>query len=129
MKPAIEHGPESLIDRADLDALYAKSDRSVCQDPASGVCWSCCCGSGFTQLQRSVLANTADAVGGHGSSWQHRAHQLNRQSFGVGGAVGSRLLTGKTATGLYVVAGLEILGAILILRFMPRRAPLETALN
>jgi MFS transporter, ACS family, tartrate transporter len=38
-------------------------------------------------------------------------------------------LTGKTATGLYVVAGLEILGAILILRFVPRRAPLETALN
>jgi len=31
-------------------------------------------------------------------------------------------LTGKTATGLYVVAGLEVFGAILILRFMPRRA-------
>jgi predicted MFS family arabinose efflux permease len=31
-------------------------------------------------------------------------------------------LTGKTATGLYVVAGLEVLGAILILLFMPRRA-------
>ena len=29
-------------------------------------------------------------------------------------------LTGRTATGLYVVAGLEILGAILILIFMPR---------
>jgi D-galactonate transporter len=31
-------------------------------------------------------------------------------------------VTGKTATGLYVVAGLEILGATLILLFMPRRA-------
>jgi MFS family permease len=30
-------------------------------------------------------------------------------------------VTGKTATGLYVVAGLEILGAVLILLFMPRR--------
>jgi hypothetical protein len=29
-------------------------------------------------------------------------------------------LTGKTSTGLYLVAGLEILGAALILRFMPR---------
>jgi hypothetical protein len=31
-------------------------------------------------------------------------------------------VTGKTTTGLYVVAGLEILGAILILRYMPRPA-------
>ena len=30
-------------------------------------------------------------------------------------------VTGKTATGLYIVAGLEILGAVLILLFMPRR--------
>jgi hypothetical protein len=29
-------------------------------------------------------------------------------------------ISGKTATGLYVVAGFEALGAILILRFMPR---------
>jgi len=35
-------------------------------------------------------------------------------------------LTGKTATGLYAVAGLEILGAILILRFMPRGSPGST---
>jgi hypothetical protein len=28
-------------------------------------------------------------------------------------------LTGKTATGLYVVAGLELLGAVLMLFFMP----------
>ena len=38
-------------------------------------------------------------------------------------------LTGKTSTGLYVVAGLEVLGAVLILLFMPRRslkaAPLD----
>jgi D-galactonate transporter len=31
-------------------------------------------------------------------------------------------LTGKTAAGLYVVAGLEFLGACMILRFMPRQA-------
>lgn len=31
-------------------------------------------------------------------------------------------LTGKTATGLYVVAALEVMGAALILVFMPRRA-------
>ena len=30
-------------------------------------------------------------------------------------------ITGKTATGLYIVAGLEILGAVLILLFIPRR--------
>jgi LPXTG-motif cell wall-anchored protein len=31
-------------------------------------------------------------------------------------------LTGKTSTGLYVVAGLEVLAAILILLFLPRRS-------
>jgi MFS family permease len=31
-------------------------------------------------------------------------------------------VTGKTATGLYVVAGLEVLAAVLILRFIPRPA-------
>ena len=30
-------------------------------------------------------------------------------------------VTGKTTTGLYVVAGLEVLGATLILLFAPRR--------
>src|SRR5229473_3290233 len=35
-------------------------------------------------------------------------------------------LTGKTSTGLYVVAGLEVLGAVLILLFMPRR-PVTTS--
>ena len=30
-------------------------------------------------------------------------------------------ITGRTATGLYVVAGLVVLGALLILLFMPRR--------
>jgi hypothetical protein len=29
-------------------------------------------------------------------------------------------VTGKTATGLYLIAGLEVLAAILILSFMPR---------
>lgn len=31
-------------------------------------------------------------------------------------------VTGKTATGLYVVAGIEVFGAIVILLFMPRRS-------
>jgi cyanate permease len=31
-------------------------------------------------------------------------------------------LTGKTSTGLYVVAGLEVLATVLILLFMPRRS-------
>jgi MFS-type transporter involved in bile tolerance (Atg22 family) len=29
-------------------------------------------------------------------------------------------MTGKTSTGLYAVAGVEVLGAVLILLFMPR---------
>jgi hypothetical protein len=35
-------------------------------------------------------------------------------------------MTGKTATGLYVVAGLEILGAVLILFFMPHCSVVTT---
>jgi len=31
-------------------------------------------------------------------------------------------VTGKISTGLYVVAGVEVLGAVLILLFMPRRS-------
>jgi hypothetical protein len=31
-------------------------------------------------------------------------------------------LTCKTSSGLYVVAGIEVVGAVLILLFMPRRA-------
>ena len=31
-------------------------------------------------------------------------------------------MTGKTSTGLYVVAGLEVIAAVLILLFMPRSA-------
>jgi D-galactonate transporter len=42
----------------------------------------------------------------------------------VGPSVVGRLadLTGKTSTGLYVIAGLEVLAAILILLFVPRRS-------
>jgi hypothetical protein len=32
-------------------------------------------------------------------------------------------ITGKASTGLYVVAGMEVLGCVLIIAFMPRRAP------
>jgi cyanate permease len=36
-------------------------------------------------------------------------------------------VTGKTTTGLYVVGGLEILGTMLILRFVPRRSVARSA--
>jgi predicted MFS family arabinose efflux permease len=38
-------------------------------------------------------------------------------------------VTGKTATGLYVVAGIEVVGAILILLFMPRPSTARLAPN
>jgi nitrate/nitrite transporter NarK len=70
----------------------------------------------FWQFPPMMLAGTAAAGGialigslGNLSGW-------------VGPSVVGWLedITGKTATGLYVVAGLEVLGAVLILLFMPR---------
>jgi nitrate/nitrite transporter NarK len=64
-----------------------------------------------------LLAGTAAAAGialissvGNLSGW-----------FGPGVVGWLKDLTGTTASGLYVVAGLEVLAALLILRFVPRR--------
>src|SRR6516225_343525 len=79
------------------------------------------CASGaappFWQIPSMLLAGTAAAAGialinsvGNLSGW-------------LGPSVVGWLkdVTGTTATGLYVVAGLEVLAALLILRFAPRR--------
>jgi D-galactonate transporter len=79
------------------------------------------CASGaappFWQIPSMLLAGTAAAAGialinsvGNLSGW-------------LGPSVVGWLkdLTGTTASGLYVVAGLEVLAALLILRFVPRR--------
>ena len=72
----------------------------------------------FWQIPPMLLAGTA-AAGGIAL-----INSIGNLSGWMGPSVVGWLedLTGKTATGLYVVAGLEILGAILILRFMPRGA-------
>jgi MFS family permease len=71
----------------------------------------------FWQIPPMLLAGTA-AAGGIALT-----NSLGTLSGWVGPSVVGWFadLTGKTATGLYMVAGLEILGAILILRFAPRR--------
>jgi ACS family tartrate transporter-like MFS transporter len=71
----------------------------------------------FWQMPPMLLASTA-AAGGIAL-----INSLGSLSGWVGPAVVGRLedITGKTATGLYVIAGLEVLGATLILLFMPRR--------
>jgi len=76
----------------------------------------------FWQIPSMLLAGTA-AAGGIAL-----INSIGSLSGGVGPSVVGWLedVTGKTATGLYVVAGLEVLGAALILRFMPRR-PAETS--
>lgn len=75
----------------------------------------------FWQFPLMLLGGTAAACGialinslGHLSGWLG--------PFVVGWL---QDLTGKTATGLYVVAGLEVLGAVLILLFIPRRSLAE----
>jgi MFS family permease len=73
---------------------------------------------GFWPIPPTMLAGTA-AAGGIAL-----INSIGSLSGWVGPSVVGRLadITGKTATGLYVVAGLEILGAVLILLFVPRRA-------
>ena len=73
----------------------------------------------FWQIPPMLLAGSA-AAGGIAL-----INSIGNLSGWVGPSVVGWLedLTGKTATGLYAVAGLEILGAILILRFMPRASP------
>ena len=75
-------------------------------------------GAPFWQFPSMLLAGTAAAGGialinsiGSFSGWV--------APFAIGWL---KDMTGKTSTGLYVVAGLEVLAAVLILRFMPRDA-------
>jgi predicted MFS family arabinose efflux permease len=77
----------------------------------------------FWQMPTMLLAGTAAAGGialinsiGNLSGWLG--------PFVVGWL---KDLTGKTSTGLYVVAGLEVLAAVLIVLFMPRRQAAEVA--
>jgi sugar phosphate permease len=72
----------------------------------------------FWQIPPTLLAGTA-AAGGIAL-----INSLGSLSGWVGPSVVGWLedMTGKTSTGLYVVAGFEILGAALILLFMPHRA-------
>jgi len=72
----------------------------------------------FWQIPSMLLAGTA-AAGGIAL-----VNSIGALSNWLGPSVVGWLedVTGKTATGLYVVAGLDVLGAILILLFMPRRA-------
>jgi len=71
----------------------------------------------FWQIPPMLLAGTA-AAGGIALT-----NSIGNLSGWLGPSIVGWLkdVTGKTATGLYVVAGLEVLGAILILRFAPRR--------
>ena len=70
----------------------------------------------FWQIPPMLLAGTA-AAGGIAL-----VNSLGSLSGWVGPSVVGWLedITGKTATGFYVVAGIEVLGAVLILLFMPR---------
>jgi MFS family permease len=79
----------------------------------------------FWTMPPTLLAGTA-AAGGIAL-----INSIGNLSGWVGPSVVGWLedMTGKTSTGLYVVAGLEVLAAILILVFMPRRAPARTTLT
>jgi D-galactonate transporter len=76
-----------------------------------------CYNAVFFQIPSMLLAGTA-AAGGIAL-----INSIGALSGWLGPSVVGWLedLTGKTATGLYIVAGIEVLGAILILVFMPRR--------
>ena len=79
----------------------------------------------FWQVPPMLLAGTA-AAGGIALT-----NSLGSFSGWIGPTVVGWLadVTGKTATGLYVVGGLEILGTILILRFVPRRPVARSAVS
>ena len=72
----------------------------------------------FWEMPRALLAGTA-AAGGIAL-----INSIGMLSGWLGPSVVGWLadITGRTATGLYVVAGLEVLGAVLILVFVPGRA-------
>jgi hypothetical protein len=82
------------------------------------VAGSLCYNAPFWQMPPMLLAGTA-AAGGIAL-----INSLANLSGWVGPSVVGWLAdtTGKTATGLYVVAGIEALGAVLILLFMPHHA-------
>jgi MFS family permease len=82
------------------------------------VAGSLCYNAPFWQLPPMILAGTA-AAGGIAL-----INSLANLSGWIGPSVVGWLadITGKTATGLYVVAGIEALGAMLILLFMPHHA-------
>jgi D-galactonate transporter len=82
-----------------------------------------CYNAVFWQIPSMLLAGTA-AAGGIAL-----INSLGALSGWVGPSVVGWLedLTGKTSIGLYVIAGLEMLGAVLILLFMPRRAVVRSA--
>jgi MFS family permease len=80
-----------------------------------------CYNGPFWQIPPMLLTGTA-AAGGIAL-----INSLGNLSGWVGPTVVGWLedVTGRTATGLYVVAGIEVLAAALILLFMPRRAVAE----
>jgi D-galactonate transporter len=77
-----------------------------------------CYNGPFWQIPPMLLTGTAAAAG------IALINSLGNLSGWVGPSIVGWLedLTGKTATGLYIVAGLEVVGAVLILLFMPRRS-------
>jgi D-galactonate transporter len=84
-----------------------------------GVTGVLCAFAPFWQMPTMFLAGTA-AAGGIAL-----INSLGNLSGWVGPYVVGWLkdITGKASTGLYVVAGLEVLACLLIIAFMPRRAP------
>ena len=68
----------------------------------------------FWQIPMTLLAGTGAAVG----------IALINSIGNLSGWLGPRLrdVTGKTSAGLYVLAGIEVLAALLILSFVPRRS-------
>jgi predicted MFS family arabinose efflux permease len=96
--------------------LFAKAPVLAFPALVVAVVGSLCYNGPFWQIPPMLLAGTAAAGG----------IALINSIANLSGWVGPSIIgwledvTGKTATGLYVVAGLEVLGAALILLFMPR---------
>jgi nitrate/nitrite transporter NarK len=86
---------------------------------ASALCYN----GAFWQLPPILLSGTA-AAGGIAL-----INSLGNLSGWIGPSIVGWLedVTGKTSTGLYVVAGLEIIAAVVILRFIPARVTSGTA--
>ena len=83
-----------------------------------------CYNGPFWQIPPMLLTGSA-AAGGIAL-----INSLGNLSGWVGPTVGwLEDVTGKTATGLYIVAGIEVLAAALILVFMPRRLSTEESVH